>query len=248
MVEKLKNLNWEKIIFIVVFITLIGSAIYSLVNVILAPTSPLHIERYEKVKSDYLLMLLQCILGIFIMLLPSMIEKKWRIDIPSYMNIIFVIFLYAAIYLGEIKSFYYHVPHWDTVLHTFSGVMLGALGFSLVTLLNNAEKVKIQLSPLFVAIFAFNFAISLGVLWEVYEFAFDAILGLNMQKFAMENGAPLIGRAALNDTMKDLIVDAIGAFAISLIGFTSMKSKKLWLERFQFKKLDKENTPVNINA
>jgi hypothetical protein len=200
---KIKEINWEKATFIFVFITLVGSTIYSLIRVILAPKVPLPGTMHVNVKSDYALMLAQCILGILVMFLPSIIERRLRIDIPTYMHIVFVFFLYAAIYLGEIRSFYYKIPHWDTILHTFSGAMLGALGFSVVSLLNNMDKVKINLSPLFVAIFAFSFALSLGAIWEIYEFTIDGLLGTNMQKYALENAIPLIGRAALSDTMKD---------------------------------------------
>ena len=151
------------------------------------------------------------------------------------MLILYTIFLYCAIYLGEVKSFYYNVPHWDTILHTFSGAMLGALGFSFVTLLNKTEEVPMNLSPLFVVIFSFCFAVTLGVVWEIYEFTFDGVLGLNMQKFALESGEALIGRAALVDTMKDLIVDALGAFIMSIIGYISLKYKKGWIEKLQVK-------------
>ena len=96
--------------------------------------------------------------------------------------------------------------------------MIGALGFSIVTLLNKTEKVPMELSPLFVALFSFCFAVTLGVVWEFYEYTFDGLLGLNMQKFALENGTLLIGRAALADTMMDLVVDAVGAFIMSVIG------------------------------
>jgi hypothetical protein len=101
--------------------------------------------------------------------------------------------------------------------------MLGRLGFSFVTLLNKSENVPVNLSPLFVALFAFCFSITLGVLWEIYEFIFDGMLGLNMQKFALEDGIPLVGRAALMNTMKDLIVDVFGALAISITGYVSLK-------------------------
>jgi len=232
-----KKINWEKVTFWIVFTTLVGSTIFSLVHVILAPSGPIPIVEHEKLRSDYALMLIQCILGMIIMFLPSMLEKKWKIDIPGFMHIVFVVFLYAAIYLGEVRSFYYNVPHWDTVLHTFSGAMIGALGFSVVKLLNDSEKVKINLSPVFVAIFAFSFALAIGALWEIYEFSFDKFLGLNMQKFAYEDGTPMTGRMALADTMKDLIVDALGALATSIIGYISLKYKKGWLENFEVRRI-----------
>ena len=102
-------------------------------------------------------MLSQCILGIVAMMMPTLLENKFKITIPSYMIILYTIFLYAAIYLGEVKSFYYNISNWDNILHTFSGAMIGALGFSIVTLLNKTEKVPMELSPLFVALFSFCF-------------------------------------------------------------------------------------------
>lgn len=231
------RLDWEKITFWFVFVTLVGSTVFSFTHVITAPSGAIPQVEHQKLKSDYVLMLIQCILGIVIMFLPSILERKWKIDIPGFMHIVFVVFLYAAIYLGEVRSFYYKVPHWDTVLHTFSGAMIGALGFSVVKLLNDSEKVKINLSPAFVAIFAFSFALAIGALWEIYEFSFDKLLGLNMQKFAYEDGTLMIGREALSDTMKDLIVDALGALANSIIGYISLKYKKHWLENFEIRRI-----------
>lgn len=200
-----------------------------------APTTANPNEPFVRIKSDYALMLSQCILGVIAMLLPGLLQKKLRINIPSNMLILYTIFLYAAIYLGEVKSFYYNVPNWDNILHTFSGAMIGAIGFSFVTLLNKTEKVPMNLSPLFVAVFSFCFAVTLGVVWEFYEFTFDGLLGLNMQKFALENGTQLIGRAALTDTMIDLFVDAVGALIISIIGYISLKYNKGWIEKLQVK-------------
>ena len=160
-----------------------------------------------------------------------MISKKARIVIPSSMYVVYVIFLYAAIFLGEVRDFYYKIPHWDTILHTFSGAGIGALGFSVVSLLNKEKKIDFNLSPFFVALFSFCFAVTIGVFWEIYEFSFDGILGLNMQKFALENGSRLLGRAALMDTMKDLIVDSLGAFIMSVLGYISIKFKKGWLDK-----------------
>ena len=225
-----KKINWQKLLSYFVLITLISTTIFLIFEINDAPTVA---DSTESLKSDYALMLSQCILGIVAMLLPGMLENKFKIAIPSYMLILYTIFLYAAIYLGEVRSFYYNVPNWDNILHTFSGAMIGALGFSIVTLLNKTEKVPIVLSPLFVALFSFCFAVTLGVIWEFYEFTFDGILGLNMQKFALENGTQLIGRAALTDTMVDLFVDAVGAFIMSVIGYISLRYNKGWIEKLQ---------------
>jgi hypothetical protein len=223
--------NLAKALFIIVLLTLMASAIFSILRLASAPAHPTPGLRFEKLKSDYTLMLVECLLGIVVIFLPSMIERAWHIAIPGLMFIAFVVFLYAAIYLGEIRSFYYRVPDWDTVLHCFSGFMLGSLGFSIVKLLNDLEKVRIRMSSLFVAFFAFCFAVCLGVLWEIYEFSFDGLLGLNMQKYALEDGTLLAGRAALADTMKDLIIDTVGALTASVIGYLSIRRDPRWIKR-----------------
>lgn len=230
----MKTTNYARIYSIFVFLTFLGSAVYVSIRLILAPTVALFPDSTVRVKSDYVLMLLQCVFGIIAMLLPGLLIHRRHLIVPSNMLIAYAVFLYCALYLGEVQSFYYRVPHWDTILHTFSGVALGALGFALIGLLNKSKTVPLTLSPIFVAMFALCFALSLGVIWEIYEFAVDYILHTNMQKYAFESGELLVGQAALADTMKDLIVDAIGAFVMSVIGYVSLKYKKGWLEPLQF--------------
>lgn len=224
------KIDFKKIFNIFVLFTLIATTIFLIYAIAVAPVDRDAIDSFERVKSDYILMFVQCLLGIFAMLLPGIVEKKIKIEIPSTMLLLYTLFLYCAIYLGEVKNFYYAIPYWDTILHTFSGAMLGALGFSFVSLLNRQQQIPVQLTPVFVSLFAFCFAITLGVFWEIYEFTFDALLGLNMQKFALESGELLVGRNALTDTMKDLIVDSIGAFVMSVIGYVSLRYKKGWIE------------------
>ncbi len=212
-----KKIIKTKNLYYFVLVAFIVSIIYSIVMIVRAPSED--VNTLTRQKSDYVLMLLQCILGIIAMNLPSFLYKKFHVTIPSNTIIAYLIFLYAAIVLGEVRSFYYRFEHWDTVLHAFSAGMLGSLGFDVVNFLNKSDTVKLQLSPFFVALFAFCFAISIGVLWEIYEFSFDGILGLNMQKFRLEDGTDLIGRLALQDTMDDLIIDCIGALVTSVIGY-----------------------------
>lgn len=170
------------------FVIPIGYLIYR----IIVSSNELPSEIYTRTRSDYILMLVQCVLGVYALILPTFVSRKYKVQIPANIYLMYVIFLYSAIFLGEIRNFYYSVPHWDTILHTFSGAMIGALGFSFVSLLNNEENLHLQLTPFFIAFFSFCFAIALGVVWEIYEFAFDGILGLNMQKFALEGGVGLV--------------------------------------------------------
>ena len=186
-------------------------------------------------REDYVLMLLQCLLGAAAILLPVRLMRRWDIEVPRVMFLLYIAFLYCAIFLGEVRSFYYRIPHWDTVLHIFSGAMLGALGFSVLAIFNNAERIPLNLSPLFVAVFAFCFAMTLGTVWEIYEFAADCFLDTNMQKFALDDGTNKIGQAALSDTMKDVIVDALGALATSTMGYISVKYEKNWIDNLMIR-------------
>lgn len=231
--------DYRKIVSAFVFVSLVLAIIGIVIMMIIAPSKPQLDDPNGHLKSDYVLMLVQCILGLIVILLPGTIEKKIKIEIPSKVMVLYILFIYALTFLGEVRSFYYRVPHFDTILHTFSGAMIAALGFSIIAFLNNSDRIPVTLSPLFVACFTFCFALALGSIWEIYEFLADEILNTNMQKFALENGVQLIGRQAVTDTMKDLIVDAIGALVISLIGYISLKYEKGWIEKNQIKRAKK---------
>ena len=217
----------EKIVFFFTLVTLIGTLAFVVAQMIIAPSESA--KAHEKVKADYALTLLQCVLGIIVLHLPVFLEYRFSLEVPSVMTIMYVIFLYCAIYLGEFQSFYFRVPHWDIILHTFSGAMTGALSFSVICYLTKSTGAK--LNPALVAIFAFCFAVTVGVLWEFYEYAVDAIADLNMQKYADEAGVAFAGKAAVADTMEDLLVDAVGAFVMSVIGYVSVKFDKTWLNK-----------------
>ncbi len=218
-----KKASWKQIVGVFVFTMLLLSIFYSVMRIITTPSES--VDGIHE-RSDYILMLLQCALGLLVIGLPSFLERKWSFAIPNYMSILYFIFLFCAIYLGEVRNFYYLVPHWDTILHAFSGAMLGAFGFTLVNILNDSERVSVDLSPAFVALFAFCFALASGAVWEIYEFAGDGIFGLNMQKFRLADGTELIGHLAVCDTMKDIIIDALSAAAVSVIGYLLLLGKR----------------------
>jgi len=227
--------NWKEIIGKFVLISFVAPIAFIIYKIIVSPETNTENIEGMRIKADYVLMLFQCILGIAGFFLPNIISKRTKIVIPSKMYIAYILFLYGAVFLGEVRNYYHRVPHWDTMLHTLSGAMFGALGFSVVNILNKNEKVHVKLSPIFVALFSFLFAVTLGVMWEIFEYSVDGILGVNMQKFALENGTQLMGRLAVIDTMQDLIVDSIGAFVMSIIGYISLKHKKGWVEKLLIK-------------
>lgn len=123
-----------------------------------------------------------CLLTLVLLLVPSLLQITLRIELPTVLEIILLLFIFAAEILGEIGEFYIIFPFWDTMLHTMNGFLAAAIGFSLVYLLNKSDKMFFYLSPLFTAIVAFCFSMTIGVVWEFFEFGMDQILGLDMQK------------------------------------------------------------------
>lgn len=203
---KKEKTNWKVIVARMVLISFVAPLGFLIFKIATTTNNILPNNPDGRFRSDYVLMLFQCLLGIFAMWLPSVITKKFKLEVPNIIYYFYLIFLYAAIFLGEIQNFYYRFKYWDLIMHTFSGMMIGFLGFSMVAMLNNTSS-DLRLSAFFVAFFAFCFAMSLGSIWEIYEFVNDGILKTNMQKFALESGVNLTGRMALVDTMEDLIVD-----------------------------------------
>ena len=213
------HLDWRRVLGWILFVSLIVSILFSVYNIITTPEEAEYVAEGERLRSDYILMLTECLLGLFVMFLPSMLDRRPNIDIPNQMYILYFIFLYCAIVLGEVRNFYFVFPHWDTFLHCLSAMMLSTFGFTLVNSLNDSPNTSLHLSPLFISFFSFCFAVTIGALWEIYEFSFDGLLGMNMQKFRLESGVQLVGREALMDTMEDIITDVIGALVIGLYGF-----------------------------
>ena len=123
-----------------------------------------------------------CILTLVLFLIPSFIEHRLNIDVPDTLEIIILLFIYAAEILGEISAFYITFPYWDTMLHTLNGFLCAAIGFSLVDILNRSDRFTFSLSPVFLAVTAFCFSMTIGVLWEFFEFFMDHVFLLDMQK------------------------------------------------------------------
>lgn len=197
-----------------------------------------------------------CCLSLVLFLAPAFVERTFKLYLPSALEIIVLLFIFAAEILGEIAYFYVRVPHWDTILHTVNGFLCAAVGFALVDLLNESKNIKFQLSPIFVAIVAFCFSMTIGVFWEFLEFGSDMLLKTDMQKDFIINSISSValdpantnktihindisniainGKAlgvsgyidiGLIDTMKDLIVNFVGAFIFSIIGFFYIKNR-----------------------
>jgi uncharacterized membrane protein YjdF len=163
--------------------------------------------------------------------LPSLFARKMEIHIPAEFELLTIAFIFASVFLGETRDYYERFWWWDIALHTTSGGLLGIFGFLLVYVMNANPRIGMNLRPGFVAFFAFCFSLSMGALWGIFEFAMDQLFGFNMQK-------PMLGDpSGLTDTMWDLIVDALGALAISVMGYCYMRRGmesviERWIQKF----------------
>ena len=198
-----------------------------------------------------------CVLTLVLFCVPMFIDRRLGIDLPPALETIIYCFIFSAEILGEVNSYYTRIPSWDTMLHTLNGFLMAAIGFALVDIFNRSEKFTFKLSPLFLAVVAFCFSMTVGVLWEFFEFFMDTRFATDMQKdwivhtihsvmfqpdglnivvhkpieSLVVNGEDWIAKyggyidIGLIDTMKDLIVNFIGAVTFSVIGFFYAKKR-----------------------
>ena len=136
---------------------------------------------YSAVQGEYENVFI-CFLVLFLFLLPSLLQKGLGIAFPSGFQILILVHIFACEILGELACYYVRFPHWDTVTHTVWGFLCAAIGYSLVDILNREDTTHFHLSPAFLAIVAFCFSMTIGVLWEFFEFSMDRLLGMDMQK------------------------------------------------------------------
>lgn len=195
------------------------------------------------------------ILTLILFSIPKLIERKLGVSIPGALQAIILIFIFSAEILGEINAFYVKIPIWDTMLHTTNGFLMAAIGFALIDIFNRSEKFSIKMSPYFVAFVAFCFSMTVGVLWEFFEFGMDWFFKTDMQKDWIlpvissvkldPNGANEPVKVAIDsvvingqdwnlggyldvgivDTMKDLMVNFIGAVVFSIVGILYLKQR-----------------------
>lgn len=136
---------------------------------------------FKMINNDYESVLM-CLLTLILLLVPSFAQVTFKIELPTMLEILILCFIFSAQILGEICNFYEIIPFWDTILHTINGFLAAAIGFSLINILNNSEKKYFYLSPIFVIIVSFCFSMTIGVLWEFFEFGMDYFFDMNTQK------------------------------------------------------------------
>lgn len=227
-----------------------------------------------------------CGLTLLLLIIPSFVQVTFRVELPTTLEIIILLFIFAAEILGELNSFYVRVPNWDTMLHTINGFLCAAIGFALVDMLNRSDRFSFKLSPVYLALVAFCFSMTVGVLWEFFEYTGDTFFGFDMQKDTVvhtirsveldetrtnrvitipdiadviivhsDGSQEALGLGGyldigINDTMKDLLVNFVGAVIFSIIGYfyVKEKGKGRFAARFIPRVLGRWNQDENADA
>lgn len=123
-----------------------------------------------------------CVLTLVLFFIPAILDRGFNIKLPTALEIVIIVFIFCAEILGELQHFYTTYKHWDTILHTVNGFLMAAIGFAMIDILNQSPKIHLDMSPVFVAFVAFCFSMTIGIVWEFFEYFMDKWLILDMQK------------------------------------------------------------------
>lgn len=257
----------------------------SVINIVLSSVVAIVlVARF--LRADYYSVFL-CLLTLLLFNIPVFVNKKLRVELPKELEAIILLFIFSAEMLGEIGSFYTHIPWWDTMLHAINGFLMAAIGFALIDILNNSPNFHFNMSPLFVAFVAFCFSMTVGVMWEFFEFFMDYFTLTDMQKdrLVVDISSVLLNPSGLNDeivikgiesttltladgstyvieggyldigiidTMKDMLVNLIGAVIFSIIGYFYIigRNKGVFAKKFipQLKTVNENETAENVET
>ncbi len=176
------------------------------------------------------------VLTLFLVFLPGMIEKRYKINLIAEFQIIIILFIYAGLFLGEAKGYYTRFWWWDSILHALSGIALGFAGFLILYIFYKTERFKADFK--IIALFSFCFAVALGALWEIFEFGIDSFFGANMQKARDLGGDTRVG---VIDTMYDMILNTIGALIASVAGYFYLKKGEMFIISRLLRKFERRN-------
>lgn len=188
-----------------------------------------------------------CAVALVLYNIPSFLQWKFRLYIPSVLHIFVLIFIFAHFILGEVQGIYTESVVFDKILHATSGLAIAAGGFSVVNIMNKSTNTHLKLSPFFVALFSFCFALAIALLWEILEFASDSLFGTNMQRYIPPAGTPkryATQGYGLVDTMGDVIVSTLSAFVVCVLGYIALRKKANYLNRFLLRKIPDYDTAI----
>lgn len=188
----------------------------------------------ENNKGRLIFTIVQLLAMLFVLRIPAFIQEIYHFKIPYLLDFVLITFAFSGFILGDVFNFYGRIPYWDSVLHTFSGVVIAYVGFIVIEYLDKEFTIPLSVSPLFMSLIVVSVALAIGAIWEIGEYTVDDIFHTNNQQYMEstrstlydEDDIPLQGHDALNDTMKDLMLDLAGAIGVACIEYRKLEKKQ----------------------
>lgn len=188
----------------------------------------------ENNKGRLIFTIVQLLAMLFVLRIPAFIQEIYHFEIPHLLDFVLITFAFSGFILGDVFNFYGRIPYWDSVLHAFSGVVITYVGFIVIEYLDKEYTIPLSVSPLFMSLIVVSVALAIGAIWEIGEYTVDDIFHTNNQQYMEstrstlydEDDIPLQGHDALNDTMKDLMLDLAGAIGVACIEYRKLEKKQ----------------------
>lgn len=208
--------------------------IFWLVSLMLGIAIFLLLTRKDANKGRIIFTMVQLIGILFVLRIPQFIKNKYDFQIPNLLDFILISFAFSGLILGDVFNFYGKIPYWDSILHTFSGVVIAYVGFIVIEFFDKEYTIPLSVSPLFMSVIVVSVALAIGAVWEIGEYTVDDIFHTNNQQYMQSTRAtlyddediPLQGHDALDDTMKDLMLDLAGAIVVASIEYKKIEHKQ----------------------
>lgn len=216
------------------YLIIARKVIFWLVTIMLGIAVLLLFTRKDANKGRIIFTMVQLIGMLFVLRIPQFIKNKYHFQIPNMLDFILIAFAFSGLILGDVFNFYGRFPYWDSILHTFSGIVIAYVGFIVIEFLDKEYTIPLSVSPLFMSLIVVSVALAIGAVWEIGEYTVDDIFHTNNQQYMKstratiydEEDIPLEGHEALNDTMKDLMLDLAGAIVVASIEYKKIERKQ----------------------
>lgn len=216
------------------YLIIARKTIFWLVSIMLGIAILLLFLKKDANKGRIIFTMVQLIAMLFVLRIPKFIKIKFHFDVPNLLDFFLISFAFSGLILGDVFNFYEKIPYWDSILHTFSGVLIAYIGFIIIKYLDKEYTIPLSVSPLFMCLIVVSVALAIGAVWEIGEYTVDDIFHTNNQQYMEttrgtlynQTDVPLQGHEALADTMKDLMLDLGGAVAVAIVEQKNLERKQ----------------------
>ena len=216
------------------YLTITRKIIFYLVIVMIFEDILMLLLRKDVNRGRLIFTIVQLVAMLFVLRIPQFIQEKYHFQIPYSLDFVLIMFAFCGFVLGDVFNFYGKIPFWDSILHTFSGIVIAYVGFIVIQYLDKEYTIPLSVSPLFMSLIVVSVALAIGAAWEIGEYTVDEFFHTNNQQYMKPTRAtlykdtdePLVGHDALNDTMKDLMLDLGGAIVVATFEYKKLTKRQ----------------------